>query len=303
MFLLEYIIAPLAKRCILAIIILSMFLCYNTFMKKLYYLIGYPASGKTTLAKKLKETGNYDYVSTDDAFDALYKQGLKYSEILAKRHILMVSMIISKGQNCPNIILDTYTPHRKERAKILALVPSTYEKIAVIMDTDKDECIRRFNKRAKLKKDNVPVFAHETIEDPIPNEFDQIIKSSDLFTAPKVRPNLTIGGRYVEIAHLYYRVYLLSNCTICIMKTVNTLILKRILKQYDEIIEHDLYSDYVFRIRHVIFQNFSYYYLTGHEAELCSFLQKSFNLETCVLINIIFYPSKFLVIRIKKEKR
>lgn len=152
---------------------------YNIAMKKLYYLIGYPASGKTTLAKKLKETGFFDYVSTDEIFDTLYKQGLKYSEILAKRHILMASRILNKGQKCPNVILDTYTPYKEERAKVLALIPPTYEKIAVIMDTDKDECIRRFNKRAKLKKDNVPGFTHEDIEIPDLNEFDRIIRSTD----------------------------------------------------------------------------------------------------------------------------
>lgn len=149
-------------------------------MKKLYYLIGYPASGKTTLAKALKETGNYDYVSTDDVFDTLYKQGLKYSEILAKRNISMVSRILSQGQKCPNIILDTYTPYKEVRAQILRYIPPTYEKIAVIMDTDKKECISRFNKRGKLPKSSIPGFAHEPIEPPTLDEFDRIIRSSDL---------------------------------------------------------------------------------------------------------------------------
>ena len=152
---------------------------YNIGMKKLFYLIGYPASGKTTLAKSLKETGRFDYVSTDDVFETLYKQGLKYSEILAKRNLLMISDILTKGQKCKNIILDTYTPYKDERAQILRFIPPTYEKIAVIMDTDKNECIRRFIKRGKLKKGDIPGFANENIDEPDLEEFDRIIRSTD----------------------------------------------------------------------------------------------------------------------------
>ncbi len=151
-------------------------------MKKLYYLIGYPASGKTTLAKKLKEEKGYEYVSGDEIFAELFGRGLKYSKILSEQPMKIYLDIINKGMNCKNIVLDIYTPTKEERSDILSIIPKTYEKIAVVMDTDKEECIKRFVKREKLRKGCLPNFVNEIIEMPDLNEFDRIIRSSDVLS-------------------------------------------------------------------------------------------------------------------------
>lgn len=87
------------------------------------------------------------------------------------------------------------------------------------------------------------------------------------------------------------------------MKVINLLIIRHILKKYDEMIERGIFSDYVFRIHHILFQNSAYRFLIKHESELTIFLQKRFHLSSFTFINLVFYPSKFLVIRIKKEEK
>lgn len=150
-------------------------------MKKLYFLIGYPASGKTTLAKKLHKEKGFEYISTDDMFQKLFDEGYHYSQIKRSLEKNTAMQIIEKGFISPNIVVDCYSPFFEERKAILEAIPETYEKIAVVMDTPLEECIKRFNKREHFSNNYIPYFAEEKIDEPTLQEFDQIIRSSDLY--------------------------------------------------------------------------------------------------------------------------
>lgn len=147
--------------------------------KRIFYLIGYPASGKTSLAKYLARYG-YDYVSTDSIFDELYNKGYHYSQIVQVQREYAALEILKKGFKCDNIVVDTYRPYRYERQRLLAEIPASYEKIAVVMDASVEECVDRFKKRGKTGKGFTPYFANEKIEPPSLEEFDRIITEVEL---------------------------------------------------------------------------------------------------------------------------
>lgn len=151
-------------------------------MKRLFYLIGYPASGKTTLAKKLHKEKGFEYVSTDDMFQELYDKGYHYSQISRSLAKYTASQIIEKGFISSNIVVDCYSPYKEERKAVLEAIPETYEKIAVIMDTPLNECIKRFNKRERIGAKHIPYFSKEKFDSPSLQEFDRIISEKDLLS-------------------------------------------------------------------------------------------------------------------------
>ena len=114
---------------------------------KLLMLKGLPASGKSTYARKLTQSG-YVRVNKDDLRQML-NDG-KWSSINEKRILHFRDRIIGRSldDGCSVVIDDTnFAPQHESRLKELAkLHNATFD--TKFFDTPVEECIRRDNKRA-----------------------------------------------------------------------------------------------------------------------------------------------------------
>lgn len=123
-------------------------------MNKLFMLVGLPASGKTTCGKMLAEAEDALIVSSDEIRKELLgdvndqTQNGKVFEEVEKR--------IKEGLLKGNVIYDaTNINYKKRRALLQRLNKLEVEKIAVLVATPYEECLKRNNKRERKVPEEV----------------------------------------------------------------------------------------------------------------------------------------------------
>lgn len=124
-------------------------------MPKFIMVVGLPASGKSTLAEKLKEEYNAEIISSDNLRKELYndEQNQEHnSEIFNE----MMKRTIAYLKKNKNIIYDATNINSKRRINICAQV-SKYadEKICYLLTTSYELCIKRNNERERKVPDEV----------------------------------------------------------------------------------------------------------------------------------------------------
>lgn len=108
---------------------------------RLYMLVGVPGSGKSTwVNRQIEQKDKYYIASTDRlleiyasmrgaTYDDVFKENIGYAEKAMLTHVKDAIMYNY------DIIWDQTNITRKSRAKKLAMIPDTYEKIAVFFPT------------------------------------------------------------------------------------------------------------------------------------------------------------------------
>jgi len=126
-------------------------------------LIGLPGSGKTTYVNTFL-TSNPDYVvlSSDNIIERLAKEaGMIYNDdafnmfrdAAEAEYKQQVGESINKKLN---IIVDRTNQTLKARRKVLARLPKTYKKTAIVFDISREELNRRLLKREQETGKHIP---------------------------------------------------------------------------------------------------------------------------------------------------
>lgn len=157
----------------------------NTQMKPIaYILIGLPASGKSTWAKPMLESGEYVLISLDYHVEEYAKSiGKTYNDIF--REYASTAEKQSKAvlkdaiENKKNVIWDQTNVSAKSRLKICQL--KAYKKIAVVFQLPEDVHKERLAAREISEGKSIPEFIlnsmRENFEFPTLDEgFDEIIE-------------------------------------------------------------------------------------------------------------------------------
>ena len=158
---------------------------------RLYMLVGVPGSGKSTWVNRQIETMDKYYIASTDRLLEIYAcmLGATYNDVF-KGHIgyaekAMMTHVKDAVMYNYDIIWDQTNTSRKSRAKKLAMIPDTYEKIAVFFPTpETGELDRRL---ASRKDKTIPFHVLdgmvEMLEEPTVDEgFDSVIEwSEDLY--------------------------------------------------------------------------------------------------------------------------
>lgn len=146
-------------------------------------LIGPPCSGKSTWIANNNPNNEFIVCSTDNLLSWYGAQVSKtYNEVFntglfSSFEKIFFQMIKDLVDNNQKIIIDRTNMTIKSRSKILDLIPSHYQKTAVIFDTELDLILSRNKERSKTGK-TIPEFVIKNFiksyEEPR-NEFDKII--------------------------------------------------------------------------------------------------------------------------------
>lgn len=149
----------------------------------LYMLVGVPGSGKSTWVNQLTKNMDKYYIASTDrlleiyasmrgaTYDDVFKENIGYAEKAMLTHVKDAIMYNY------DIIWDQTNISRKSRAKKLAMIPNTYNKIAVFFPTpETGELDRRL---ASRKGKTIPPYVIdgmvEMLEEPRMDEgFDTI---------------------------------------------------------------------------------------------------------------------------------
>ena len=121
-------------------------------MKKLFMLVGLPASGKSTCGKRLAESEDALIVSSDEVRKELL--GNENDQTNNEDVFKEVENRIIKGLKERNVIYDATNISFKKRLNFLQRIKNA-EKIAIIIATPYDECIERNNKRERKVPEDV----------------------------------------------------------------------------------------------------------------------------------------------------
>ncbi len=121
-------------------------------MKKLFMLVGLPASGKSTCGKRLAESEDALIVSSDEIRKELL--GNENDQTNNEDVFKEVENRIIKGLKERNVIYDATNISFKRRMNFLQRIKNA-EKIAIIIATPYDECIERNNKRERKVPEDV----------------------------------------------------------------------------------------------------------------------------------------------------
>ena len=149
----------------------------------LYMLVGVPGSGKSTWVDRQIQTMDKYYVASTDRLLEIYAsmRGATYNDVFHE-HIgyaekAMLTHIKDAIMYGYDIIWDQTNTSRKSRAKKLALIPDTYEKIAVFFPTPSDvELHRRLvNRKGKTIPPGVMQNMIDCLNQPMLEEgFDEV---------------------------------------------------------------------------------------------------------------------------------
>jgi predicted kinase len=153
--------------------------------RKITFLIGPPASGKSTWVSKHGKDSIV--ISRDNIVDELrVKHGWSYSETFKHPDFQQnVNQILKRRINSAlssdrNIVVDMTNMNRKSRANILDRVPLNYEKNAVVFNVSRGELIKRLEKRKGETGKEVPMNVVDMMikrfEPPTKQEFDNIVE-------------------------------------------------------------------------------------------------------------------------------
>lgn len=155
-------------------------------MNKVIFLIGPPASGKSTWRAKYLETMSRPttIISSDDEIEAYARQhGLTYTEAFSKVDFQDIDGKIMRNFRMAllfgdDIIIDRTNMKQSSRKHMMKIVPDTYQKHAVVFQVPRAELQRRLDARAKATGKFIPP---KVVEDmlasfvpPSQAEFDEI---------------------------------------------------------------------------------------------------------------------------------
>lgn len=124
-------------------------------MSKLFMMIGLPASGKSTIAKEIAKAEDAEIVSSD-----LIRKELFGSEEVQKDNgkvfELVHSRLVEGLKNGKNMIFDaTNIDYKKRRAFLQSLKKLNVEKIAILVATSYEECLKRNSNRKRKVPEEV----------------------------------------------------------------------------------------------------------------------------------------------------
>lgn len=118
------------------------------------FLIGPPASGKSTYTNK--NANNAIIISRDNiVYELIKNTNIKYNESFNDEdlqnnvNVKLNDQIQNALKSKKNIIVDMTNMSKQDRNIILSIVPDIYTKNAIIFKVDRNELIRRLNKREK----------------------------------------------------------------------------------------------------------------------------------------------------------
>lgn len=124
-------------------------------MPKFIMLVGLPASGKSTLAKKLKEEYNAEIISSDNLRKELYgdEQNQEHNGEIFNEMMKRTVACLKKNKN---VIYDATNINSKRRISACSQV-SRYadERICYLLTTSYELCIKRNNERERKVPDEV----------------------------------------------------------------------------------------------------------------------------------------------------
>jgi len=161
-----------------------------------YFLIGLPASGKSTwraahLEKSCTPTVT---ISSDDLIDQYATEhGITYSQAFKEMNLREVDKKLEEQIRSAvllgvDIIIDRTNLTRKIRKKFLQLLPSTYWKKAVVFELHRDELQQRLDKRAETTGKFIPDHVIDNMASiftyPDLTEFDEIVNHYQCLFTP-----------------------------------------------------------------------------------------------------------------------
>lgn len=124
-------------------------------MPKFIMLVGLPASGKSTLAEKLKEEYTAEIISSDNLRKELYgdEQNQEHNGEIFNEMMKRTVACLKKNKN---VIYDATNINSKKRINVCSQV-SRYadEKICYLLTTSYELCIKRNNERERKVPDEV----------------------------------------------------------------------------------------------------------------------------------------------------
>lgn len=134
-------------------------------MKQVFFLIGLPASGKTTyiknvLSKQYESSNAYHVASTDDIVEELASDMKKdYNTIFKNVRFSIIQELFDQRlfqafSSGKDVIWDQTNLSKKSRLKKLKIIPKDYKKIAVVFNINeevrKERSIKRDMEGGKL---------------------------------------------------------------------------------------------------------------------------------------------------------
>ena len=141
-------------------------------------MVGIPGSGKSTYAKKLAELMDVNIISSDDIREEL--SGDASNQKINKDVFRLVYQRMNKSlRNGKNVLVDSTAISSRARATFIKNAAQfKCLKIAWVVDTDLEECIKRNNNRDRVVPENVIRNMQEWFEEPQLDEgFDIIVKN------------------------------------------------------------------------------------------------------------------------------
>lgn len=154
------------------------------FKYNIYIMVGLPGSGKSTIRNDYVSE-NTVILSTDDYIEKMAKnEGKVYGDVFqkyigesTKRMKQAFKNAISEGKD---IISDQTNLTSKKRKSLLSQVSSDYKKIAIFVNTDYNEIIKRLEKRENETGKSIPVSVLNSMKDKLTaptfsEGFDEII--------------------------------------------------------------------------------------------------------------------------------
>ena len=148
------------------------------------FLVGPPASGKSTYIRNTVRSGEV-IISRDDIVDELrsvsglsYNDAFQNAELQLNVNVILYQRLDDALNTRKNIIIDMVNLKKEGRKKFLDRVPEDYIKKAIVFNINKEELIRRAIERDEKTGKHVPLFIidsmADSLEQPTEDEFDII---------------------------------------------------------------------------------------------------------------------------------
>ena len=144
-------------------------------MSTLYMMVGISGSGKSTKAEELAYKQDCKVFSSDKAREELFgnvnEQGRN-----AELFTYLEDSMIKALENGEDVIYDATNINRNLRKKFFNRISHiSCKKVAIVMDTPYEECIKRNNLRNRIVPIKVIKRMYGNFDYPTDKEFDEII--------------------------------------------------------------------------------------------------------------------------------